>query len=152
MPSSLSETGRTRRAPKGGDALILKARSASEIETAFATFVPLHAGALAVSADPFLTSRREQLVSWHRAMPFRRYMRGASSLAAGGLSSYGSSPTAAFRLVGIYAGKILEGWQAGRSAGPTADQLELVVNLNTAKALGLTLPPSILARADEVIQ
>ena len=94
---------------KGVRLTILKAGSASEIDTAFATFVPLHAGALVVSADPFLTSRREQLVALASRHAVPAIYAWREFAASGGLISYGSSLTAAFRLVGIYAGKILKG-------------------------------------------
>jgi len=137
---------------KGVRLTILKAGSASEIDTAFATLVPLHAGALAVSADPFLTSRREQLLALASRHAVPAIYAWREFAASGGLISYGSSLTAAFRLVGIYAGKILKGAKPADLPVQQPTQLELVVNLKTAKELGLTVPPSILARADEVIE
>jgi putative ABC transport system substrate-binding protein len=137
---------------KGVRLTILKAGSASEIDTAFATFVPLHGGALAVSADPFLTSRREQLVALASRHAVPAIYAWREFAASGGLISYGSSLTAAFRLVGIYAGNILKGAKPADLPVQQPTQLELVVNLKTAKELGFTVPPSILARADEVIE
>ena len=94
---------------KGLQLHVLKASSESEIDTAFASLVQLHAGALVVGADPFLSSRREQLVALASRHAVPAIYAWREFAASGGLISYGSSLTAAFRLVGIYAGKILKG-------------------------------------------
>jgi putative ABC transport system substrate-binding protein len=131
---------------------ILRASTESEIDAAFASLVPLQAGALVVSADPFLTSRREQLVALSSRHAIPAIYAWREFAASGGLISYGSSLTAAFRLLGIYAGKILRGAKPADLPVQQPTIFDLVVNLKTAEALGLTVPPSILARATEVIE
>ena len=137
---------------KGLQLHILKASSESEIDTAFASLVQLHAGALVVGADPFLSSRREQLVALasRRAVPSIYAWR--EFAASGGLISYGPSLTSALRLLGHYAGKVLKGAKPAELPVQRPTQFELVINLKTAKALGLTIPPALLGRADEIIQ
>jgi putative tryptophan/tyrosine transport system substrate-binding protein len=137
---------------KGLQLHVLKARSESEIDAAFASLAQLHAAALVVGADPFLSSRREQLVALasRRAVPAIYAWR--EFAASGGLISYGPSLTSAFRLVGAYAGKVLRGAKPAELPVQQATTFELVINLNTAKALDLTVPRSMLTRADEVIE
>jgi putative tryptophan/tyrosine transport system substrate-binding protein len=137
---------------KGVQLRILKASTENEIDAAFASLVQLHAGALVVGPDGLFNTRRNQLVALasHHAIsaiyPWREVV------AAGGLISYGPSLTAAGRQMGKYAGKILNGAKPADLPVQQPTTFELVVNLNTAKALGLTIPPSILSRADEVIE
>jgi putative tryptophan/tyrosine transport system substrate-binding protein len=131
---------------------VLKASSESEIDTAFASLVQLHAGALVVGADPFLTGRREQLVALASRHAVPSIYAWREFAASGGLISYGSSLTAALRLVGTYAGKILKGAKPADLPIAQPTKFDLVINLRTAKALGLTISPAMLARADEVIQ
>ncbi len=137
---------------KGLQLHMVKAGSESEIDAAFASLVELHAGGLVLGPDPFLNSRREQLVTLaaRHVVPVIYDFR--QNAAAGGLISYGPSLAGTWRQVGIYAGRILKGAKPADLPVQQPTTFELVVNLNTAKELGLTIPPSILARADEVIE
>jgi ABC-type uncharacterized transport system substrate-binding protein len=131
---------------------ILKAVTESEIDAAFAALDELHVGALVVVADPFFFSRRDQVVllASRHAVPtiytFREFAEG------GGLISYGTRREDAFRQVGVYAGKILKGEKPADLPVHQSTRIDLVINLKTAKALGLTIPHSLLQRADEVIE
>jgi putative ABC transport system substrate-binding protein len=131
---------------------ILKASTESEIDTAFATLVQQHAGGLVVGGDTFFANRLDQLLALaaHHAVPTIYEWR--ESVSAGGLISYGPSNTGNWHLVGTYVGKILKGAKPADLPVQRPTTFELVVNLKTAKALGLTVPPSILARADEVLE
>jgi putative ABC transport system substrate-binding protein len=146
--SSLEKAARA----KGVQLAIVKAGSESEIDAAFATLVQLKAGGLIVDADPFFGLRREQIAALasRQAVPAIYGLR--EYAAAGGLISYGPSLTAVFRAVGIYAARILKGAKPADLPVQQPTTFELVVNLKTAKALGLTVASSILARADEMIE
>ena len=137
---------------KGVQLHVLKASSESEIDSAFASLVQLHVDALVVGADPFLSGRREQLVALASRHAVPAIYAWREFAAAGGLISYGASLTAAFRLVGTYAGKVLKGAKPADLPVQQPTTFELVINLKTAEALGLTVPQSMLMRADEVIE
>jgi len=145
---SAQEAART----KGVQLHILKARTEREIDAAFAALVETHAGALVLSSDGLFNSQLEQLVALASRHAVPAIYDWREFPAAGGLISYGPSRSGIFRELGIYAGKILKGAHPAELPVEQPTRFELVVNLNTAKALGLTVPPSILARADEVIE
>ena len=136
----------------GVEVEVFKAGSPSDIDTAFASLVGRRAGALLVAADAFFNTRREQFVvlTARHALPAIFHFR--EFAAAGGLMSYGPSLTDAYRQEGIYAGRILKGEKPAEMPVQQAVKIELVINLQTARALGLTIPLPLLGRADEVIE
>jgi len=137
---------------KGVQLIILKAGTESEIDGAFGWLVELQARALLVGADAFFNSRRDQLVALASRHAVPAIYEWPEFAAAGGLVSYGPSITAVNRLGGTYVGKILSGAKPADLPVQQPTRFELVINLTTARALGLTVPQSILMRADEVIE
>ena len=131
---------------------VLHASSERDFDTVFATMVQLRVAAAVIGNDSFFLNRLDQLAAAtvRHAVPTIAPYRGFA--AAGGLISYGTDITDSFRQVGIYAGRILKGEKPGDLPVHQATKLELILNLKTAKALGLTFPRTLLGRADEVIE
>jgi putative ABC transport system substrate-binding protein len=131
---------------------VLRASTEQEFDTVFASVSQLGAGGLVISSDSFFFSRSDQLAALavRHAVPtifgFREFV------AAGGLMSYGGSLTESFRWVGVYAGRILKGEKLASLPVQQSTRIELFINLKTAQALGLEVPPTLLTRADDVIE
>jgi len=157
-PTSLALSERTTRdLQTAGRALglkihVLHASTEREIDSAFATFAQLQAGGLVIGPDAFFTSRAEELAALalrHRVpaiYQFREFVE------AGGLMSYGTDLTDGNRLTGVYTGRILKGEKPADLPVQQSSKAELIINLKTARALGLTVPLPLIGRADEVIE
>jgi putative tryptophan/tyrosine transport system substrate-binding protein len=136
----------------GRQLLVLSANSETEIDTAFVRLVQDGAGALLVMADPVFTNRRDQIIALSAQHKIPAIYDQRDIVAAGGLMSYGSSLRDAYRQLGIYTGKVLKGEKPADLPVQQVVKIELVLNLMTAKSLGLTFPITLLGRADEVIE
>jgi putative tryptophan/tyrosine transport system substrate-binding protein len=132
--------------------IVANASNDADIDAAFAEFERQHIGALLINPDPFLFSRRDKIAALALRGKIATIFHLPDPVAAGGLMSYGASFVEGHHTMGTYVGRILKGEKPGDLPIPQPTKFELVVNLKTAKALGLDIPPALLATADEVIE
>ena len=131
---------------------LLLASNQSEIDAAFATAMQVRAGAMLVGADPFLNSQRDKIVALAARQALPAVYEQREHALAGGLMSYGTNLSEGYRQAGVYAGRILKGEKPGDLPVVQATKFEFVINLKTAKALGIEVPPNLSAEADEIIE
>jgi putative ABC transport system substrate-binding protein len=150
QPAELQQAARA----IGLQLVVLTATTAGDIDTAFTAMVQKRVGALLAGSDPFFGNRREQIIALaaQHAIPTIYGQAGREVAGAGALMIYGNSLADAYRRAGIYTGRILKGAKPSELPVDQATKFELIINLRTAKALGLTVPDTLLARADEVIE
>ena len=154
LPETARMEGEGREAARslGLQLLVLNASTPSEIDTAFATMRQRRVGALFVGADPFLSSRRQQIVALAARDAIPDMYTNREFVEEGGLMSYGNDTADSYRRAGVHVGRILNGASPADLPVDQATKFELVVNVKAAKAIGFTIPESFLARADEVIE
>ena len=156
-PNGLNAAVETRRAQEAARSFsqqlhVLRAGDEKEIDAAFTSLAQLRAGALLLGTDSFFNARREQFAALAARYAVPAVFEFREFAAAGGLMSYGASLSEVYRQAGVYTGKILNGAKPADLPVLQPTKFELVINLKTAKNLGLTIPQSLLLRADEVIQ
>jgi len=132
--------------------IVVRASTESEIDSVFASIAREGASAILVNVDAFFTSRRQQLIALAKSYRIPASYNNGLYTTAGGLMSYGDNRLDSYRQVGVYVGRILKGDKPADLPVMQPTKFELVINLKTAKELGLTVPPMLLARADEVIE
>jgi putative ABC transport system substrate-binding protein len=148
QPAELQEAARA----IGLQLVVLTATTPGGIDAAFTAMVQNRVGALLVGSDPFFFSRREQIVALAAEHAIPTIYAGRETAGADGLMSYGNSLADAYRRAGIHTGRILKGAKPSELPVDQATKFELIINLKTAKELGLEVAPTLLARADEVIE
>jgi putative ABC transport system substrate-binding protein len=131
---------------------LLEASSERDIDRAFATLIPLRAGGLVIVNDVFLITREQQLAALALRQGVPTIFQTRTSVVAGGLMSYAGSASEVYRQAGVYTGRVLKGEKPADLPVQRSTKVELIINLKTAKALGLTFPITLLGRADEVIE
>lgn len=136
----------------GLDLHVVSASSEADFEPALAKLKQLRAGGLAINSDPFFTARQEQLAALTLRHEVPAVYENRAFVTAGGLASYGGAITEAYRLAGVYVGRVLKGEKPGELPVQQVTKVELFLNLKTAKTLGVAIPQLLFARADEVIE